>query len=546
MAWQGRGMGSLLSVTLRRNDPMFLVVNAFKSISRAKGRNILVAIIVFAIAFASSISFAIRAAADKAKDAGLAQETITASISLNRERLIMGAPTEDGLPDMESMREVMRSHMGLSLNQLIEYALSSHVKDFYYTASTSLNAGQGIVAYSSESSSNSGPNNMWGGGGRLGMGAGGRPDGAFANISMGDFSLTGYSSEEAMSQFIAGETVLSQGSMFEPSQADKTCLISSELALFNGLAVGDNIELTNPNNTEETYGLKIVGIYENLASDRGLGQVRFGTANDPANLICVSYGTMEAIKEGSANQALTGTDAMGQEITTELVLQTAGTFAFSNQEDYKNFEAELQAKGLPEYYSLSSFDLSSYANRLVPLENLSSFAASLLTLILGIGAVVLIVVNIFNIRERKYEVGVLTAIGIRKSKVALQFVVELLTVTLIATLAGTGLGAVAAVPVSNNLLSSQVAAMASNHFNRQQSFGRPGTGGPGMPEDFQFPGFAEISNPVEYVSAINATVDLNILLKLIAVAISLTMVSSLAGVIFVMRYDPLRILASRD
>jgi len=68
----------------------------------------------------------------------------------------------------------------------------------------------------------------------------------------------------------------------------------------------------------------------------------------------------------------------------------------------------------------------------------------------------LVVLNIFNIRERKYEIGVLTAMGMKKWKVATQFLCEILVVTMVAILVGTGIGAVCAVPVTNALLENQV------------------------------------------------------------------------------------------
>ena len=48
------------------------------------------------------------------------------------------------------------------------------------------------------------------------------------------------------------------------------------------------------------------------------------------------------------------------------------------------------------------------------LNNLSKFALTLLI-------VVLVVITLLNVRERKYEIGVLTAIGANKVKVAAQF-----------------------------------------------------------------------------------------------------------------------------
>ena len=75
-------------------------------------------------------------------------------------------------------------------------------------------------------------------------------------------------------------------------------------------------------------------------------------------------------------------------------------------------------------------------------------ALTLLIVVLAVGAVVL---NLFNIRERKYEVGVLTAIGVKKVKVAAQFAIELLIVTMCGIALGVAGGAVASVPVSNQL-----------------------------------------------------------------------------------------------
>lgn len=84
----------------------------------------------------------------------------------------------------------------------------------------------------------------------------------------------------------------------------------------------------------------------------------------------------------------------------------------------------------------------------MPLQNLSKFAAWFLLVVLLIGGVILIVFHIFNIRERKYEIGVLTAIGMRKSRVALQFLTELFVVTFAFLLLGTAIGGAASVPVT--------------------------------------------------------------------------------------------------
>ncbi|MBQ2422771.1 MAG: FtsX-like permease family protein, partial [Clostridia bacterium] len=94
---------------------------------------------------------------------------------------------------------------------------------------------------------------------------------------------------------------------------------------------------------------------------------------------------------------------------------------------------------------------------MVPLETLSKLAGYFLIVVLLIGAIILVVLNIFNIRERKYEIGVMTAMGMKKFKVALQFLTEIFVVTIIAVIIGVGVGGVSSVPVTNALLENQIA-----------------------------------------------------------------------------------------
>jgi putative ABC transport system permease protein len=273
---------------------------------------------------------------------------------------------------------------------------------------------------------------------------------------------------------------------------------------------------------------------------------------DPANLVIISAPAAEAIVNASTENETTITDSNGNETGSALSAQTAGTYVFESAENYEAFDAEIHAKGLAEQYRLSSSDISGYEASLVPLKNLSSFAATLLLIVLAIGAVILVVLNVFNIRERKYEVGVLTAIGIKKGKVALQFVTELLGVALIAIIVGAGVGAAVSVPVSNSLLASQIEQIQSRQGNQNQAFGRdrqagggqmfsPATGG-GQQNLMSVFG----SQNVSYMDTINATVNMFVLGQMVLIGIVLTIIASFAAIIFVLRYEPLKILANRS
>lgn len=58
--------------------------------------------------------------------------------------------------------------------------------------------------------------------------------------------------------------------------------------------------------------------------------------------------------------------------------------------------------------------------------------------------------------------------------------------------------------------------------------------------------FAGDQGKVNYIDKINSTVSFGVLGQLICIGIILTLISSLAAVIFVMRYEPLKILANRS
>lgn len=523
---------------------MLVLINALKSISRSKGRNILIGIIVLTIAISSSVALSIKNAASKAEIAGLDSINITASISVDRQKILESSQTngDNQALDRDSMREVMSQYGDLNLTELQTYADSSYVKDFYYSSSINLNGSGELEPYSTESS-NTETNTNQGPGGDNGFMGGQGPE-MFGGITLGDFTITGANSENAMTNFISGSSQITDGEMFDINGEDMSCLISSELASFNGLSVGDKITLANPNSETETYELTISGIYTDTSSS-DTGQMRFSTAQDPANLIYISQNALTKITDNSATVATTVTDANGNETTTKLTSLLTGTFVFANKADFDSFSTEVREKGLSEFYSVTSSDINSYEASLVPLKNLSNFATTLLIIIIGIGAVILIVINVFNIRERKYEVGVLTAIGIKKWKVALQFVTELMFITLAAIVLGSGIGAAVSVPVSNNLLQAQIESQESSANTQNQNFGRPG--GQGGPEG----GNMSIMGPgtttdVAYVDQINATTNITILLQMIGIGIILTIISSAAAVVFVLRYEPLKILANRS
>ena len=350
--------------------------------------------------------------------------------------------------------------------------------------------------------------------------------GPSGGLSTDSFALIGYSSDEAMSDFIDGTASISEGSMFAEGGSDPVCVISSELALYNDISVGDEITLQDQDGTVELT-LTVSGIYEREST------MMQGPGVDSANQILMSYAALAQLAEDA-----------------QLSPQVSGTYVFSTMTDYEAFDAECRELGLDEAYTISSTDVNAYEQSLIPLENLSNFAFWFLAVILLIGIVVLIVINVFSIRERKYEIGVLCAIGMRKGKIAMQFLCENMVIAL---LLGFGAGAVLSVPASNALLQTQIASSSQRSQRMDDNFGRGGMPGYQEGQDMQQMEEPQEEAPempsdgmVSAVSSVSEASDPIILLQMAGIAFVLVILSSSATLISIFRFDPLTILANRD
>ena len=540
---------------------MYILRNAIRNIQRSKGRSVLFGVIVFIIALSACLSLSIRAAAETTRAQGLEELAITGNITLDMEK-IMGS--QDGeRPSRSDMKESMQGSE-LSLTELQKYAELDSVKSFWYTGSVSVDASK-IEAVSTSQ-------------GRMG---GGMMGGAMGQ-SDGDFTITGYSSDEAMTDFADGNAEITDGVLFTEGTTEKECVISSTLAKYTDLEVGDSIKLVNPSDTSKTFKVKIVGIYSSTSSSDSTGGDPMGIGN--ANHIYMSYAALETIAED-----------------TGLDMRTQGTYSFADYESYTKFEDQAHEAGLDSKYTVQSQDINNYERQLQPLENLSKYAKYFLVIMLIIGGAVLMALTMFSIRERKYEVGVLAAIGMSKQKIARQFIYEIAVIAMAAIILGGLIGSLSSVPVTNKLLSAS-ATSTTDSFDR----GGPGGGqmpdgqgpdggqmGPGQdqstdtssdaavtPTSDQSGSTLQITQTAatssvdgsqtdtdgddsqttanrddgvrggpgmrDYVDSVTSAANLKVILELVLIGLLLIVAAGGAALSQVLRYDPLSILTSRD
>lgn len=316
-----------------------------------------------------------------------------------------------------------------------------------------------------------------------------------------------------MTDFVNGTYKITEGEMITNFNSYE-CAISSELATLNEISVGSKITFKNPSNSEKTYEFTVTGIYTDNSN-----------TDDTKNMY-----------SPSANKIITGSGVIDLLVADDSTLVTAITpsFIIENKEVIDLFSEEVKQKGLNEYYTINT-NIEELESATQSIENVKTFATTFLIITLIISGIVLFVINMINIRERKYEIGVFRTIGVSKFKLTMQFVLELLIVSVIMLMIGAGIGSYLSKPVGNLLLQSEIESAKQQEEEISDNFGKG-------PMNMEF----NKNRQVQEISTIDAVVDMTVVIELLGIGILLTLISSLASMISIQRFSPLTILKERS
>ncbi len=495
---------------------MYILKNAFKSITRNKSRNILIGIVILVISITCTVSLAISNSADKLIESYKDANLIEASISFNRENM-MGGFREN--KDKDELVENFNGIEPLTVEEIEKYGDSSYVTNYYYTVSTSLN-GEDLEKASSDMELERAPS---------------REDSEDDNKPVtGDFTITGYSTYNAMSDFISGNYKITEGEV-DSEFSGYNCIINEELATLNDISVGDTITLVNPNDESEIYEFTVTGIYTEDTSDEDSNEM--------------------SLFSNSANTIITNSSVL-LDMTTDnedLTYNINPTFILTGEDVIEDFTEEVESIGLDENYQVTT-NLDQIENSTSSISNVKTFATTFLIITFIIGAIILFVINQINLRERRYEIGVLRTIGMKKTKVCLQFMTETLMIAIISLALGALIGSFISTPVANKLLENEIESSTNTRNEIRENFG-------GGPSDENNSGeveapkgdrggdftnnFSNVVN-IEAFGDFEATVSIKVLLELLGLGILLTIISSSSALIAINRFSPLTILKERS
>ena len=491
---------------------MYILKNALTSIVRNKGRNLLISIIILVTSCAISVTLAISNSSSSLIKSYESKYEVEATIGMNRKNMMKDFNPSDRENSKNSMQEMFTSASSVTVSDIKSYADSKYVKSYYYTMQIGVNAEDLEKAEMTSSSNNDF--------------RGEKPNGKenFKNESSGDFTLKGYSSIESMNEFIEGSYTITSGEVSDDFDSNY-CLINSELATLNEINVGDTIKVIDSEDDSKTYELVVSGIYEEK-KDNNSGMSMFAN---------------------SVNKIITNTNFIDKMIENNdnLIASTTPTFILTSSDIVEKFTSELTEKGLSEYLTVQT-NLDQVEGATSTISNVKNFAVTFLFITLVIGTVVLLIINMINIRERKYEIGVLRTIGMKKSKVCMQFMFELFVVAFISLITGAGIGATMSVPISNSLLKNEIISSQNESNNIRDNFGKGGMNDMDKPNDnFAKNSFKGVA-AVQAFDSIDAVVDFKVLLELLGIGLLITLVSSISAITSIQKFSPLTILKERS
>lgn len=501
---------------------MNFIKRAFLSVKAKKGKSILQLFVFTVICVLVLSGLSIQSAASTSAELAKQQLGGTVTLSFDQEKMMQEQREARESAGSEEDREPFRfSQTPVEVEDAEELTTLSQLSGYNFISSTQAVASnfEPIETSSSESSNDSNPM-----GGRA-------PDNGMADA---DVRLQGVVFTDATTDFMDGNTEMVEGTHISDEHiGENVAMIEETLAVENDLSVGDTIKVASTSDEDTTVNAEIIGIYKTTSVSTDSMGMSF-TAMNPYNQIYVPYTLANEIK---------GEDYEG-------TIDSA-TYYMADPADTDAFIEDAEATGVIDLdtYKLDAND-DLYQQMVEPINNVASFSKNIVYLVTIAGAIILGLIVMLGIRERKYEMGVLLAIGEKKGKLIGQFIAEILIIAVFAIGIASLTGNLVADKIGDQLLSQQEESSASSRADATEFGGRGmqmGGGGMGAPGGFGGPGQQNNTADAEAT-----TIDLDVqvtgagLGKLAGIGLLIAVIATLIPSLSVLRLQPKAILSRQD
>lgn len=241
--------------------------------------------------------------------------------------------------------------------------------------------------------------------------------------------------------------LLKDGRHIVPEDKNKAA-ISSALAEMNHLKIGNKITLTlsqdyvrsDSEAIGNSYVFEIVGIYDmNIPQ---IAEENTAECDITENFIFIDERALEQID----------TDISGKK---REIYDNGATFFLSDPRDMDAVVEEIKERnGIREESFLLTVNNKAYNDSVLPLTKLGNYTSILILIIIVIGILLLSLIMTMWIRDRLHEIGILLSIGIKKSSIIRQHMLEALIIMAIALLIARPITSVVSNTFGNYLLNT--------------------------------------------------------------------------------------------
>lgn len=372
------------------------------------------------------------------------------------------------------------------------------------------------------------------------------------------FSVKGVSDPEFLELSIEMIEITS-GSTFTAEQIEMgipVIMISREFAQENNLTVGSFITLESivtkgiDDYTESWFeednifdsleiDFEVIGIYEvpELAGgDINAEFERIGLLNSSFVPYTVISKMINFYFE-SANEYWYSQEGFAL-INIEEALDFSHYFLLNDARDLPAFRRSALAL-LPEFITVTDVS-DSFSDVIISMENVRDLSTIVLVLAIGSSVIVLSLVITLLIRDRKHEIGIYLSLGEHKKKIALQFLLEIMLITLIASSLSLFIGSFLSSNLSQNMLLQELSSIQDKNVGNENHLV---IGNSILTDNREILRFApDPLSPEELIDLFDTSIDSREVLTFYGVAIITVMVSTIVPVAYVMRLEPKEIL----
>ncbi|MGO2265715.1 MAG: ABC transporter permease [Vagococcus salmoninarum] len=421
---------------------MNYVKRAFLSVTRKKGRSIILFAIVLILGnlIAGAISI----------------QEATGNVEKNIKKQLGGTVTVD--VDPKAYEEAFNKGENLIVDPLSKEVInqigsSTYVKNYDYNLEI-MGGGKDLKAFKPETDKDS---NLMMAGDLEGM----------------EFRLKGIQHEDILDIKTKKAKLLS-GRTFTKEEVEKgspVAVISQKVAEENNLAIGDKITyITNVFNFADSFGkdaepvatrdvpLEVIGIFEPIELEKK-DKDKDTDQNPMSAFMNIQFQNTIYTPNEVVNHELAFQKAELDKIDPELSgpgEPFSPTYVLKNSEDMDKFKADTEPL-IPENYKLTA-STDQYNSIAGPVKSMSKMAGFVLIAAIGASLLIISLVVLLFLRDRKHEFGIYLSLGEKRQRVLGQVLLEILVISFLAISLAVFSGSYLAKGVSSSMMQSQIEA----------------------------------------------------------------------------------------